>query len=107
MTEELSLDELLREALLQQRRYAEFVIAEGHGFYHSANNEEQKQLTQTHHVLWHNWAMDHGYKKEPEEWASEMLIDSPDMTTVNCPGCGNKQPKNAPHFCPNCNAPFD
>jgi hypothetical protein len=107
MTVERYLHELLGEALMQQRRYAEFVIAEGHGFYHSANPEEQKQLTITHHVLWHNWAVERGYKTEPEEWASDLLIDSPDVKAVNCPGCGTKQPKNEPHLCPNCNAPFD
>lgn len=104
--EEKTLNDLLQDCLMQQKRYTEAMIMQGHSLYYSQNIEEQKQRTAIH-TTWHNYAMDKGWKSEPEEWASEMLTDSPDNTAVKCPGCGTKQPKGLPHFCPNCNAPFD
>lgn len=104
--EERLLRDVLEKCLVQQRRYAEAVIAEGHRFYNSPAPEEQKQRTE-YHTLWHNWALERGYKSEPEEWASERLSDSPTNKAVHCPSCKTRQ--NAPdqHFCSNCNAPFD
>ncbi len=104
--EERQLTDLLRDALLHQRRYAEAIIAQGHSFYHSANAEEQKQLTD-YHVMWHNWAMQMGYKADAEEWASERLTDSPSTQAVLCPSCSTRQAKPDQHFCASCNAPFD
>lgn len=103
---EKSLFDILGVALLQQRRYAEGIIAEGHRFYNSPAPEEQKQRSE-YHTLWHNWAMDRGYKTEPEEWATERLSDSPNVQAVSCPSCSTRQIKPDQHFCPNCNAPFD
>jgi hypothetical protein len=104
--ERRGLVDLLGSALLQQRRYAESVIAEGHRFYNSPAPEEQKQRSE-YHTLWHNWAMDMGYKLEAEEWATERLSDSPHTKAVACPSCSTRQTKPDQYFCPNCNAPFD
>lgn len=104
--EQKSLAEVLERLLVQQRRYAEGVIAEGHRFYNSPAPDEQKQRSD-YHTLWHNWAIDRGYKTEPEEWASERLSDSPNVQAVSCPSCSARQQKPDQHFCHNCNAPFD
>jgi hypothetical protein len=103
--EEKPLRDVLQATLIRQRRYAEFQIAEGHRLAHSPNVEEQKQRTERH-TMWHNWAMAMGYKSVPEDWASEMLNDSPDNKAVLC-SCGSRQEKPDQHFCKNCNAPFN
>lgn len=104
--EERPLTDLLSECFRRQRVYAEAIIAQGHGFYHSANVEEQKQKTD-YHVLWHNWAIERGYKTTPEEWASQQLSDSAEVQVVLCPGCSTRQTRADQHFCSQCNAPFD
>lgn len=104
--EEKSLDECLEKALTQQRRYAESVIAEGHRFATSQADDIRNQLN-NYHRLWHNWAMDRGYKETAEPWASERLQDSPGVQAIFCPDCRQKQTSPEQFFCPNCNAPFD
>ena len=96
----------LEDALGKQREYAESVVAEGHSYATSNADLIKNQLTR-YHILWHNWAMDHGYKTEAEPWASERLKDSPKIEAVFCPDCRERQKSPEQYFCTNCNAPFD
>jgi len=102
----MDFDTCLEEALTKQRQYAEFQISEGHRFANSRADDIRNQLS-PYHVLWHNWAVDKGYKTEKEDWATKKLSDSPTVQAVSCPGCGTRQSEKGEHFCKNCNAPFD
>jgi hypothetical protein len=98
--------DVVAETLMMQREFANGVIARGHQYYTSQSDMERQRLT-SYHILWHNWAMDQGYKREPEEWASERLEDSPDIQAVHCPSCYERQKNPAQYFCSNCNTAFD
>jgi hypothetical protein len=98
--------DVLEAALTMQREYAEQIIAQGHSYATSQADLIRNQLTK-YHILWHNWAMDRGYKTEAEPWASERLEDSPSIEAVFCPDCHQRQENPNQYFCKNCNAPFD
>jgi hypothetical protein len=104
-TEKRSLDECLEQALLVQRGYAEFQISEGHRIANSP--EELRGHNMTSNILWHNWAIEMGYKREPEKWAAAQLQDAPNVDAVFCAGCRQRQMSTEQVFCPNCNRPFD
>jgi len=101
-----SLDACLDRALATQRAYAEWQISEGHRFANAQSDDLRSQLS-SYHILWHNWAIEMGYKREPEKWAAAQLQDSPDVDAIFCPGCHTRQTNTEQAFCPNCNRPFD
>lgn len=105
-TETRSLEECLESALMRQKNFAEAMIAEGHRLANSNSPDERMQQTSLH-VMWHNWAISMGYKREPEKWAAAQLQDRPDVDAVFCPGCHQQQKSTEQAFCPNCNRPFD
>lgn len=96
----------LARALTMQRNYGDRVVSEGHSFATSSADAIKNQLT-GYHRLWHNWALERGYKKEAEAWASERLEDSPNIEAVFCPDCSQRRANPTQYFCQNCNAPFD
>lgn len=105
--EEANWAELIERSLTKQRVYANAVIAEGHSFAASNNPDIRNQFTPSHHVLWHDWAVDIGYKQDREKWATEPLKYKPSDKAVFCPDCHTPQENPEQYFCANCNAPFD
>lgn len=99
--------DLLERSLTKQRAYANGVIAEGHSFAASNNPEIRNQFRPSHHVVWHDWAIDVGYKKDREKWATEPLTYKPSDEAVFCPDCHTRRESEQQSFCANCNAPFD
>lgn len=104
--EGMTLDDCMSRALTQQRKYAEGRISEGHRYATSQSSIERNQLNNDH-IVWHNWALEHGYIEKAYSWASEQLKDSPTTQAVYCPDCRNRQADPDQYFCTNCNAPFD
>ena len=104
--EPVDLKKALEGCLVQQRKYAEGRIAEGHRYATSQSDIERNQLNNDH-IVWHNWALALGYIEKAYSWASERLRDSPTIQAVYCPDCRTRQGDPEQYFCTNCNAPFD
>jgi hypothetical protein len=105
--EEMVWTDYLERSLTLQRAYANAVIAEGHSLSASTNPEMRNQFRPSHHVLWHDWAVEVGYKESREKWATEPLKFHPSDEAVFCPDCHTRQDDPNQFFCANCNTPFD
>lgn len=93
-------DEMVAATLELQRQYCDRQMQMA-SVYHSGGDDSSKNITEIHRV-WHQYALDMGWKQSPEPWLHSS--NDPEET---CTGCGAGKKRAEAFFCHACNRPYD